>query len=62
MCLFYPYASQNGLNPRELWNDACLIDYADVGYIFDPHKARSQTGYVLPLRIRRYLIGQRNRH
>jgi len=49
MCLFYPYVSQNGLNPRELWNDACLIDYADVGYMFDPHKARSQTGYVFTI-------------
>ncbi|XP_069146021.1 uncharacterized protein [Solanum lycopersicum] len=23
-----------------------LIDYADAGYLFDPHKARSQTSYV----------------
>ena len=23
-----------------------LIGYADVGYLSDPHKARSQTGYV----------------
>ena len=23
-----------------------LFGYADVGYLSDPHKARSQTGYV----------------
>jgi len=44
MNLFYPYASQNGLNPHEPWNDACLIDY--VSNMSDPLKARSQTIYV----------------
>ncbi|XP_070021959.1 secreted RxLR effector protein 161-like [Nicotiana sylvestris] len=23
-----------------------LVDYADAGYLFDPHKTRSQTGYL----------------
>lgn len=29
-------------------NKACtdLIDYADAGYLSDPHKVRSQTGYL----------------
>jgi len=44
MNLFYPYASQNGLNLHVPWNDACLIDY--VSNMFDLHKARSQTCYV----------------
>ena len=44
MNLFYPYASQNGLNLHEPWNDACFIDY--VSNMPDPHKARSETGYV----------------
>lgn len=35
MGLFYPNESQ----PE-------LIDYADAGYLSDPHKARSQTRYV----------------
>ncbi|KAL5551157.1 hypothetical protein UlMin_001333 [Ulmus minor] len=33
--LFYPNESKKG-----------LIGYADAGYLSDPHKARSQTGYV----------------
>ena len=33
--LFYPNDSKQG-----------LIGYADAGYLSDPHKARSQTGYV----------------
>jgi hypothetical protein len=35
MGLFYPYC----LNPQ-------LIGYANAGYLFDPHKGRSQTGYL----------------
>ncbi|KAM0960527.1 hypothetical protein ACFX2C_025559 [Malus domestica] len=27
-------------------NDQVLVGYADVGFLSDPHKARSQTGYV----------------
>ncbi|GJS65521.1 hypothetical protein Tco_0680085 [Tanacetum coccineum] len=34
-CLFYPNDSKEG-----------LVGYADAGYLLDPHKARSQTGYV----------------
>jgi hypothetical protein len=34
MRLFYP----NKSNPQ-------LVGYADVGYLSDPHKGRSQTGY-----------------
>ncbi|KAF3678630.1 60S ribosomal protein L5-1 [Capsicum annuum] len=30
--------------PKDCSSD--LVGYADVGYLFDPHKARSQTGYV----------------
>ena len=26
-----------------------LLGYADAGYLSDPHKARSQTGYVVEL-------------
>ncbi|XP_065625193.1 secreted RxLR effector protein 161-like [Quercus suber] len=33
--LFYP----NGLKPQ-------LVGYADIGYLFDPHKGQSQTGYL----------------
>ena len=36
--LFYPYASQNGLNPMS-FEDACLVGYANAGYMSDPHKA-----------------------
>lgn len=36
MGMFYPNESR--LN---------LIGYADTGYLFDPHKGRSQTGYLL---------------
>jgi len=49
MSLFYLYASQNDLNPNELWNDACLVGYADAGYMSDPHKVCSQTGYVFTI-------------
>jgi ribonuclease HI len=35
MGLFYSKDSKSG-----------LIGYADAGYLSDPHKARSQTGYV----------------
>ena len=36
MGLFYSYGSDN----------SGLVGYADAGYLSDPHKARSQTGYV----------------
>ena len=28
-----------------------LLGYADVGYLSDPHKAKSQTGYVFNCNI-----------
>ncbi|XP_021809139.1 uncharacterized protein LOC110752729 [Prunus avium] len=37
MGLFYSYEPSNGPN---------LVGYADSGYLSDPHKGRSQTGYV----------------
>jgi ribonuclease HI len=40
MGLFYPYASLK---------DAMLVGYADAGYLSDPHKARSQSGYVFTI-------------
>ena len=30
--------------------EAQLLGYADVGYLSDPHKARSQTGYIFTYR------------
>jgi len=49
--LFYPCASQNGLNSHEPCDDACLVAYTDIGYISDPPKACSQTGYVDILKV-----------
>ena len=37
--LFYPNESKKG-----------LVGYADAGHLSDPHKARSQTGYVVTCR------------
>ena len=45
MSLFYPFVSQNGLNLHEPQIVTCLVGYVDAGYMSDPHKARSQTGY-----------------
>jgi hypothetical protein len=49
MTLFYPYASKNRSNPLCPRNDACLVGYADTGYLSDPNKARSQSGYVFTI-------------
>ena len=49
MGLFYPFASRNGSNPLDPQNDACLVGYADIEYLSDPHKACSQTGYVFTI-------------
>jgi len=46
MGLFCPYASQNNVNSHEPQKDVCLVGYADAGYISDPYKTCSQTGYV----------------
>ena len=44
--LFYPYESLNGATSYAPRVDSRLVSYADAGYLYDPHKARSQTGYV----------------
>ncbi|KAM1225989.1 hypothetical protein ACFX2G_045625 [Malus domestica] len=44
--LFYPYESSSDAAPYAHRVDSRLVGYADAGYLFDPHKARSQTGYV----------------
>ena len=49
MGLFYPYASKNGPNPLGPQNDARLVGYADADYLSNPHKARSQSGYVFTI-------------
>ncbi|XP_050378493.1 secreted RxLR effector protein 161-like [Argentina anserina] len=62
LCLFFPYSktrgSANGIDvPKENVDDKITIPYsktpnnvlvgfADAGYLFDPHKGHSQTGYV----------------
>ncbi|KAM1401329.1 hypothetical protein ACFX2F_028484 [Malus domestica] len=47
--LFYPYESSSDAAPYAHQVDSCLVGYADAGYLFDPHKARSQTGYVFTI-------------
>lgn len=49
MGLFYPYASKNGTSHIDPRNGARLVGYADAGYLSDPHKARSQSGYVFTI-------------
>ena len=49
MGLFYPYASPDGSSPLDHRSDACLVRYADAGYLSDPHKARSQMGFVFTI-------------
>ncbi|KAM1991580.1 hypothetical protein ACFX15_032691 [Malus domestica] len=44
--LFYPYESSSDAAPYAHRVDSRLVGYADAGYLSDPHKARSQTGYV----------------
>ena len=44
--LFYPYESSNEATSCAPRVDSRLVGYADAGYLSDPHKARSQTGYV----------------
>ena len=38
--------SPSGATPYGPRVDSHLVGYADVGYLSDPHRARSQTGYV----------------
>jgi len=49
MGVFYPYASQDGLNLYEPQSDAYLVGYADGCYISDPHRTCSQIGYVFTM-------------
>jgi len=35
-------------------DSADLVGYANAGYLSDPHKARSQTGYVLHVEVLSY--------
>ena len=49
MGLFYPYASSSGSTPLGTQNNATLLGYADAGYLSDPHKGRSQSGYVFTI-------------
>ncbi|KAM1628851.1 hypothetical protein ACFX2K_017216 [Malus domestica] len=44
--LFYPYESSSDAAPYAHRVDSRLVGYANAGYLSDPHKARSQTGYV----------------
>ncbi|XP_070677881.1 secreted RxLR effector protein 161-like [Malus domestica] len=44
--LFYTHESSSVVNLSDSRIDSCLVGYADAGYLSDPYKARSQTGYV----------------
>jgi len=61
--LFYPYKKVNGetngipgqgndsthSNPYPETRNDVLVGFADAGYLSDPHKGRSQTGYVFTI-------------
>ena len=49
MGLFYPYASSSGSTPLGTRNNATLLGYADAGYLSNPHKGHSQSGYVFTI-------------
>ncbi|XP_070679323.1 secreted RxLR effector protein 161-like [Malus domestica] len=44
--LFYTHKSSSVAAPYSPRIDFCLVGYADAGYLSDPHRARSQIGYV----------------
>ncbi|KAM2855266.1 hypothetical protein FF1_025609 [Malus domestica] len=44
--LFYTHESQSNATPYSSRIDSRLVGYADAKYLSDPHRARSQTGYV----------------
>ncbi|XP_070660652.1 secreted RxLR effector protein 161-like [Malus domestica] len=44
--LFYPYGSLSDAAPLISQVNSRLVGYADAGYLSDPHKVPSQTGYV----------------
>ena len=46
MGLFYTHKSSSVAAPYIPRIDSRLIGYAGVGYLSDPHRARSQTSYV----------------
>ncbi|XP_068304314.1 uncharacterized protein [Pyrus communis] len=48
--LFYPYKSSNGVAAYAPRVDSRFVGYVDVGYLSDPHKARSQMSYVFTIR------------
>ncbi|KAJ9555653.1 hypothetical protein OSB04_010267 [Centaurea solstitialis] len=49
MGLFYPYASSSEDTAIGTLKNATLVGYADAGYLSDPHKGRSQSGYVFTI-------------
>ncbi|KAL4564637.1 hypothetical protein LXL04_028704 [Taraxacum kok-saghyz] len=50
MGLFYPYASSSESSPNDARDNATFVSYADAGYyLLDPHKGRSQSGYVFTI-------------
>ncbi|KAM1274530.1 hypothetical protein ACFX2H_024295 [Malus domestica] len=44
--LFYTHESSSVATSYGPRIDSRLVGYVDVGYLSDPHRARSQTGYV----------------
>ncbi|XP_068307483.1 secreted RxLR effector protein 161-like [Pyrus communis] len=48
--LFYTRESPSVVAPYYLQIDSRLVSYADVECLSDPHRARSQTGYVFTIR------------
>ncbi|XP_070668921.1 secreted RxLR effector protein 161-like [Malus domestica] len=48
--LFYTRKSPSVATPYGPQIDSRLVGYADAGYLFDPHRARSQTGYVFTVK------------
>ncbi|KAJ9544185.1 LOW QUALITY PROTEIN: hypothetical protein OSB04_023892 [Centaurea solstitialis] len=58
MGLFYPYREKNGvtipisnenITPYNETPNNILVGFVDAGYLSDPHKCRSQTGYVFTI-------------
>ncbi|XP_070681777.1 secreted RxLR effector protein 161-like [Malus domestica] len=48
--LFYTHESSRVADPLGYRVDSCLVGYAYDGYLSDPHRARSQMGYVFTIR------------
>ncbi|XP_070677822.1 secreted RxLR effector protein 161-like [Malus domestica] len=47
--LFYTRESPSVASPYDSRIDSRLVGYTDVGYLSDPHRTRSQTGYVFTI-------------